>query len=29
MLSKTPEKRPTAAEALQHQWFKEDEAILQ
>lgn len=28
MLCKNPLQRPSAAEALQHQWFKEDEAIL-
>jgi serine/threonine protein kinase len=28
MLEKDPVKRPTASEALQHPWFKSDEAIL-
>lgn len=28
MLSKSPQERPTAAQALKHKWFKKDEAIL-
>lgn len=28
MLTKDPEKRPSAKQALGHAWFKQDEAIL-
>lgn len=28
MLERDPAQRPSAAEALKHQWFQQDEAIL-